>query len=538
MIHAWLGNGIYALHGNAVSWTISVEFGFYLLFPLFVTLPTRWLLAATALLSAATIVWAALFVGVKVHTDAMSAPAIMRFHPGSYIIQFAAGMVACRLFLQREWQMPFAKASILEMVATALAVFFFFANLSMFLELERIWPFPRPMLFWPTHLYAIAFLLPLIFMLAVGQGAISRALRNPALVFLGEISFATYMCHLVILMALERSDLAGWQALVIYFGLTYFASTVLYLGIERPAQLLLPQDHRHLDWFKCKSRQHRGVDKSGNGTELIGPVTICQELRENFVHPLLLAFILTTPRARRGQRNGDGWKCSDRSQPGGPEAYLRDACRDGRVFRWGGFCVAGPRQRKNPATPSPSRCFANIAPGRGRGAPADHRNGVRLGRDSAAIAPVRTKPKPASAPPVQPPHDAPCLCSIRYDNRFAAAGRYQAASRASAHPVGPSRFRSSCGNRRRDTIRSMRHVSVAVWPRSAVRWRTCPAKPAAARWLARRDRARQRNRPHRSGRYVPDARLRRANRHPEEIDDVVAHAHALAQWALERRDTS
>ena len=27
MIHAWLGNGIYALHGNAVSWTISVEFG-------------------------------------------------------------------------------------------------------------------------------------------------------------------------------------------------------------------------------------------------------------------------------------------------------------------------------------------------------------------------------------------------------------------------------------------------------------------------------------------------------------------------------
>jgi hypothetical protein len=30
----------------------------------------------------------------------------------------------------------------------------------------------------------------------------------------------------------------------------------------------------------------------------------------------------------------------------------------------------------------------------------------------------------------------------------------------------------------------------------------------------------------------------RANRHPEEIDDVVAHAHALAQWALERRDTS
>ncbi|MGE0280956.1 MAG: acyltransferase family protein [Rhizobiaceae bacterium] len=239
MVQAWLGNGLYALHGNAVSWTISVELGFYLLFPLFIILPTRWLLVATALLSVATIIWAAMFVNVKVHTDAMSAPAIMRFHPGSYIVQFAAGMIACRLFLQREWRMPFATASILEAVATALAVFFFFANLSMFLGLERIWPFPRPMLFWPTHLYAIAFLLPLIFVLAIGQGAISRALRNPAMVFLGEISFATYMCHLIILMALERSSLTSSFALPAYFGLVYLTSAVLYFIVERPAQRML-----------------------------------------------------------------------------------------------------------------------------------------------------------------------------------------------------------------------------------------------------------------------------------------------------------
>jgi len=239
MIQAWLGNGIDALHGNAVSWTISVELGFYLFFPLFVILPTRWLLVATAILSGATIVWAAMFAGVKVHTDAVSAPAIMRFHPGSYVVQFAAGMIACRLFLQREWHMPFAKASILEAAATALAVFFFFANLSMFLGLESIWPFPRPLLFWPTHLYAIAFLLPLIFVLAIGQGAISSALRNPALVFLGEISFATYMCHLIILMVLERSSLTGGLALAAYFGLVYLASAMLYFVVERPAQRVL-----------------------------------------------------------------------------------------------------------------------------------------------------------------------------------------------------------------------------------------------------------------------------------------------------------
>jgi peptidoglycan/LPS O-acetylase OafA/YrhL len=257
MIQSWLGNYVYSLHGNSVSWTISVEFAFYLLFPLLTGMSDRALIATATVLSAATIAWALQYADVKGHADAVSGPAIMRLHPGSYIVQFAAGMLACRLFLGRRWTLSAGAATRIEIAAAALAVFFFFANLWLFLSFETVWPFPRATLFWLTHLYAIAFLVPIIFVLAIGRGAISAALSSRPLVFLGEISFATYMCHLIILMALQKSDLPAGYALTTYFGLTYFASAALYFGIERPAQRMLRRVTDALTGFGSSTRATR-----------------------------------------------------------------------------------------------------------------------------------------------------------------------------------------------------------------------------------------------------------------------------------------
>lgn len=143
------------------------------------------------------------------------------------------------------------------------------------------------------------------------------------------------------------------------------------------------------------------------------------------------------------------------------------------------------------------------------------------------------KPKPASAPPVQPPARCalPLLDPLRQPFRrrrpiSSSIPRICTPGWTEPFPIvvrqPPSRY---------DQVDATR-----LGRRLAALGRALEDMPREAR----RDRARQRNRPHRIWPIRPGCppAARRANRHPEEIDDVVAHAHALAQWALERRDTS
>lgn len=95
-----------------------------------------------------------------------------------------------------------------------------------------------PML--PESLHQSAALMPLrglsISVFARQRGKISRFLSHPWCIRLGEVSFAFYMVHYVVLVSENR--LLGWAhpafALAVGLGLTLSASFALFYWVETP----------------------------------------------------------------------------------------------------------------------------------------------------------------------------------------------------------------------------------------------------------------------------------------------------------------
>lgn len=99
---------------------------------------------------------------------------------------------------------------------------------------------PGPLGVWMSQggsFLAFAFL---IYTFAAGKGFVSRALQHPGLVLLGEISFATYMVHQIVIGHAVRSKLTVlWStpvAAVAVILVSYLASYALWKMVEKPAQ--------------------------------------------------------------------------------------------------------------------------------------------------------------------------------------------------------------------------------------------------------------------------------------------------------------
>ena len=194
LLHAWLGNYVYVFNGNSVSWTLSVELAFYLLLPLLIVLSDRSVVLVLVVVSAATIAWATAIwspEALPLSQDMTTGIAVIRTHPGSYLVQFAAGMLAGRLFSRRDWtRLPSAAATSLEIPRRGLVrISYFLKNDGIFYYFGWRTGTNAATQFWLMHAWGMIFFLPVIFMLAIGRGRVSALLRNRVLVFLGEISF-------------------------------------------------------------------------------------------------------------------------------------------------------------------------------------------------------------------------------------------------------------------------------------------------------------------------------------------------------------
>jgi peptidoglycan/LPS O-acetylase OafA/YrhL len=218
---------------NVPSWSISTEFACYILFPFASIGLKRTVRTRTATLAAAAVVMAAIgFVFWRFSADSIG-DQIPKLGLFRCIAEFAIGMLLQQLiFLFRVPTKPE------QLIAISVAVIMITVGY---------------LFHWKDYMFIPAAFTALIFALLCDGGFVTRALSHPWLVFLGDISYSTYLCHylikrIVVLMVRDPHHV-GVSPLLVYVAAVLVSSILLYRCVERPSRTFIrAMAHRPKPW--------------------------------------------------------------------------------------------------------------------------------------------------------------------------------------------------------------------------------------------------------------------------------------------------
>lgn len=249
MTQSWLGTRSVAFGFNGPAWSISAEFGFYILFPFLLKFYHKiYTFFFASIVLTVTAILAALYLDGAVSHWLWQA---LEVHPFGRMMEFICGMCAAKLFLQFpniSWSNKVFSG--LEIIAISLIILLGSLNreindgLAGFSnQLELVGYIKRSGLF--------LFFAALIWVVAQERGFISQWLSNKTLVLLGNMSFAFYLIHLIVIRFFEHhyEFLLGYPPLIIFAGLFLLSlgfAYVAYNFIEVPLQKLGRKDFSHV----------------------------------------------------------------------------------------------------------------------------------------------------------------------------------------------------------------------------------------------------------------------------------------------------
>ncbi len=206
-----------ALTWNDPAWSISAEFGAYLLFPL-LALAIDWRRVPTFAVIAAIVAGAVLLASVFATARAATLGTdIARLGLVRCVIEFAMGTAVAALWLR--WRDAPVVPAIVAAVAAGLLL---------------VAPVPEALRI-PLAFAA------LLLALALTSGLNGNPLEGRALHYLGEVSYATYLGHFLLWFAFKLAFVDDANAVppglvALYLVMVLASSIALYHWVERPAQ--------------------------------------------------------------------------------------------------------------------------------------------------------------------------------------------------------------------------------------------------------------------------------------------------------------
>jgi peptidoglycan/LPS O-acetylase OafA/YrhL len=217
-VQAWFPREEIYLGINSPAWSISVEAFFYALFPMLLRTISRSFATATSrtvfLMAAATWACAAAVFAIPHHVYVWTTYIL----PPVRLVDFVVGMLLGLAFL-RGYRLPGAAtaweaAAVCAVAAAIVAIPFVPGG-------------------WQYSLWMLPFWAALIAVFARRRGAVSRLLSRPLFVRLGEISYAFYLVHLTVLIAVEHVVPGAFVTAVGLAG-SLAAAWLLHRCVERP----------------------------------------------------------------------------------------------------------------------------------------------------------------------------------------------------------------------------------------------------------------------------------------------------------------
>lgn len=236
LLHAWIPQSWSYTSYNEISWSISVELFFYLLFPfLLPKLRKRpWIILSSLFSFVLIMIFLCFYLKVPSYFESkgsFNASSLFHMNPLLRLFEFTCGMYAG--VLAESWR---AK-KITEKVSLKIWTILELSALSLFsiniISLSRLadWiGFGSGAPAWVVHSGAVpsAFLVVLLFSLS--RGYVTKFLEMPFWVLLGSCSYSVYLLHNMFLLRLSSDDINPFSFLNIWLQFPAFVFFIVFLS--------------------------------------------------------------------------------------------------------------------------------------------------------------------------------------------------------------------------------------------------------------------------------------------------------------------